>query len=142
MSVREIHERLAAAFAAKDEEGVRAAAGRNIRFVMPGMETTGIDAYIEMARVWWNAFPDMEIRTSSVYVDGETVIEEGTFSGTHSGPMPTPTGDVVPPTGKRVELPYADLFLIRDGAVQEDRLYLDRMAMLEQLGLVPAGAAG
>ena len=141
MSVREVYEQLSTAFINKDEAGVRAAAADGIEFVMPGMGTTGVDAYIEMARVWWNAFPDMSLRHTRVYVDGDTAIEEGVFSGTHTGVMPSPTGEMIPPTGRRVELAYTDVFTVRDGKVQSDRLYMDRLGMLEQLGLVPAPGA-
>lgn len=141
MSVREAYQRLHDAFTNKDEAGLRAAATHDVEFLMPGMATTGIDAYIEMARVWWNAFPDMSMSVRSVSVDGDTAVEEGVFSGTHTGPMPSPDGSMIPATGRRVELAYADFFTVRDGVVISDRLYMDRLSMLEQLGLIPSPGA-
>jgi predicted ester cyclase len=141
MSVRDIHERLSKAFLDKDEAGIRAAAAPGIVFTMPGMATTGVDAYIEMARVWWNAFPDFSIEEIGVYADGNVVVEEGVFHGTHTGPMPAPTGELIPPTGRRIEVPYVDVFVIEGDRVTEDRLVLDRLTMLEQLGLVPEPGA-
>ncbi|HZS14140.1 MAG TPA: ester cyclase [Candidatus Dormibacteraeota bacterium] len=141
MSVRDAYQRLHDAFKGKDEAALRAAAAPDVEFVMPGMAVTGIDAYMEMARVWWNAFPDLDMTVRSVTVDGDTAVEEGVFRGTHTGAMPSPDGQLIPPTGRRVELAYADFFTVRDGVVQSDRLYMDRMAMLEQLGLIPAPGA-
>lgn len=142
MSVREAYQRLHDAFKTMDEAGLRAAAAADVEFSMPGMTVTGIDAYIEMARVWWNAFPDLSMSVRSVTVDGDTVVEEGVFSGTHTGAMPSPDGQMIPPTGRRVELAYADFFTVRDGVVvTSDRLYMDRLSMLEQLGLLPAPGA-
>ncbi len=141
MPVRDAYQRLHDAFKNKDEAGLRAATTADVEFVMPGMETRGIDAYIEMARVWWNAFPDMSMTVRSVAVDGDTAVEEGVFSGTHTGAMPSPDGQMIPPTGRRVELAYADFFTVSGDRVTSDRLYMDRMTMLEQLGLVPAAGA-
>lgn len=140
MSVRDAYQRLHDTFKNKDEAGLRAAAAPDVEFSMPGMAVTGIDAYIEMARVWWTAFPDMSMSVRSVTVDGDTAVEEGVFSGTHTGPMPSPDGSMIPATGRRVELAYADFFTVRDDVVTSDRLYMDRLAMLEQLGLIPSAA--
>lgn len=141
MSVREAYQRLHDAFKNKDEAGLRAAVAPGVRFLMPGMETTGVEAYIEMARVWWNAFPDMDMSVEGVYVDGDTAVERGLFNATHTGAMPSPDGQMIPPTGRRVSLPYADVFTVGDGVVQVDALYMDRLSMLEQLGLIPAPGA-
>ena len=141
MPVRETYQRLHDAFKNKDEAGLRAAATQDVEFSMPGMAVSGIDGYIEMARVWWNAFPDMSMSLRSVTVDGESVVEEGVFSGTHTGAMPSPDGQMIPPTGRRVELAYADFFTVRGDKVVSDRLYMDRLAMLEQLGLIPSPGA-
>jgi len=141
MSVREAYQRLHDAFKNKDEAGLRAATARDVEFSMPGMAVTGADAYIEMARVWWDAFPDLSMSVRSVCVDGDIAVEEGVFSGTHTGPMPSPDGQLIPPTGRRVEIAYADVFTVRDDVVTGDRLYMDRLLMLEQLGLIPAPGA-
>lgn len=141
MSVHEVQEKLTKAFLERDEAALRQLCSADIEFVMPGIAVKGIDAYIEMARGWWNAFPDMDIQARGVYVDGETAVEEGVFAGTNTGPMPGPTG-LIPATGKRVEVPYLDCFTIRGGKVVSDRLVMDRLTMLEQLGLIPAGALG
>jgi hypothetical protein len=46
---------------------------------------------------------------------GDTVMTEGVFSGTHTGPFATPAGEI-PPTGKVLELKFADVLVIRDGS--------------------------
>lgn len=141
MSTRDVFERLSDAFKNKDEAGIRAAASADVEFVMPGMATAGIDAYIEMCRVWWDAFPDMDLGVRTVCVDGDTAVEEGVMTGTHVGPIPSPTGEMIPPTGRRVEVPYTDVFTVRDGVVVSDRLYMDQLTLLQQLDLLPAPGA-
>jgi predicted ester cyclase len=48
-------------------------------------------------------------------------------------------GDI-PATGRRVEGPYVDIFDFEGDKVIRDSLYLDRMDLMEQLGLVPTPA--
>ncbi len=141
MGVHAAHERLSTAFASKDREGMLAAVSPDIEFVMPGLRLEGREAYGMMADGYWQAFPDLDIRVEAVHVSGDTVIEEGVFVGTHTGPLASPTGEVIPPTGRHVELPYVDLFTVRDDVVVSDRLMYDRMTMLEQLGLLPSPTA-
>jgi predicted ester cyclase len=90
---------------------------------------------------WIQGFPDVKVRSERLLVSGSTVIEEGIFSGTHTGAFPTPMGDI-PPTGRRVEGPYVDIFDFEGEKIVRDRLVFDRMQLMEQLGLapVPAGA--
>ena len=44
---------------------------------------------------------------------GDIAVEEGTFSGTHTGVLHGPLGDV-PPTGRAVRLPYIQVLRFRD----------------------------
>lgn len=46
-------------------------------------------------------------------------------------------GDI-PPTGRRTEGRYVDVFVIRDGKIVSDHLSFDGMELMEQLGLMPA----
>lgn len=140
MDVRRVYERLTTAFNSKDEEGVRRAIADDIEFVQPGSRLIGKDAYLDIGRMYWNAFPDFTTTVTAVHVAGDTVVEEGIFSATHKGNLASPTGDI-PPTNRRVEIPYTDCFTIRGDVVSSDRITFDRLLMLEQLGLVPTPAA-
>jgi len=66
-------------------------------------------------------------------------VEERTSGGTHDGVLHTSSGDV-PPTGRRVSVPYVHVLRYRDGLHVSFDLVFDRLEMLEQLGLVPAAA--
>ncbi len=63
---------------------------------------------------------------------------EYVFSGTHTGRLASPAGEI-PPTGKRLELKFADVFVIRDGLVVEHHIYYDQVAF--RCGLMPVPAA-
>jgi predicted ester cyclase len=80
-----------------------------------------------------------------VIQDGDRFAFEGSWSGTHTGPLAGPAGDV-PPTGRRVTVPFCALGTQREGRLAAVHIELDQLGMLAQLGLVPspepAAAAG
>ena len=55
-----------------------------------------------------------------------------TCTGTHRGEF-----QGILPTGKRIEITGLALARIENGKVVEERVYFDRLAMLEQLGVAP-----
>jgi hypothetical protein len=66
---------------------------------------------------------------------GNTAIDEGYFVGTHTGPLPSPTGESIPPTGKAVRVRACDIATVENGVVTSHRFYFDQMEFLGQLGL-------
>ena len=137
---QELHKKLTKAFNAQDEAGIRAICVNNMEYVAPGdMTGKGVDAYVEFCRSWWTAFPDARVRTDRLHVTDDAFIEEGTFAGTHSGVLRTPMGDI-PPTSKQVEGRYNSVFACTGDRITSEHLVFDRMQLMEQLGMVPAGA--
>jgi steroid delta-isomerase-like uncharacterized protein len=87
-------------------------------------------------------FPDAHLDVHKMIAEGNTVVVEYTFTGTHKGPMLTPTGDAIPPTNKTLSGPALDLAVIDDnGQLKSLRQYFDTARGLQQLGLMPAPAA-
>ena len=63
------------------------------------------------------------------------------LTGTHTGPLETPTGDEVPPTNKRVDLKGGAFVRLNErGEIVEERRYYDVGTILRQLGIVPEKA--
>ncbi len=63
------------------------------------------------------------------------------MTGTHTGPLATPTGGEVPPTNKRIEVKGAGFVRLNEkGEILEERRYYDVGALLRQLGLMPEQA--
>jgi len=75
-----------------------------------------------------------------LHIAGDVAVEEGTFTGTHQGALHSPAGDV-PPTGRAVTLDYVHVLRFRNGKHVSFNLMYDRLALLEQLGLIPAPAS-
>jgi predicted ester cyclase len=96
----------------------------------------GKAACVEFYGSWFNAFPDAHVEVHGLHIIDDVAVEEGTFTGTHSGTLHSPSGDV-PPTGRAVALDYIQVLRFHDGRHVYFNLMFDRLLMLEQLGLVP-----
>ena len=126
-------------FNAQDWDRFVANAAESIVTHAPDLEEPlkGLKAYRERFETNVEAFPDQHIETKQVFGQGEWVVLEGIFTGTHEGAFPGPGGQEIPPTHKRVELPLALVFKIEDGKTTEEHDYYDNLAFLSQLGLAP-----
>ncbi|MGK7222373.1 ester cyclase [Kocuria flava] len=95
----------------------------------------GRDAVAQDTQRWNTAMPDMAIEIEELIVDGHTAAMRLLFTGTHTGPLTTPDGEV-PPTGKTVSAPMA-VFDRNDenGLTSVEHRYLDLADMARQLGL-------
>ncbi|HEX8221991.1 MAG TPA: ester cyclase [Chloroflexia bacterium] len=117
------------------------------RAFSPDVETTepgagtmhSVDQWKAYGAGFKRAMPDARLNFKSAVEQGNTLAVEGTFTGTHTGPLLTPAGEV-PPTGRSIELPYIDIFTAEGGLLVTHRVYYDQITMLSQLGLMPAPA--
>ena len=140
MSTREAFERGTDTFNAHDINGFAEVLADDVVFEAPGgMRGEGKQACAEFFGSWFAAFPDAHVDVHTVHVIDDVAVEEGTFTGTHDGVLHTPTGDV-PPTGRTVAVGYIQVLRFREGKHISFHLMFDRLAMLEQLGLIPAPA--
>ena len=87
-------------------------------------------------------FPDGKVTVHKMVAEGNTVSIEYTFTGTHKGPMLTPTGETIPPTNRTLTGPALDIAVLDDdGMFTSLHQYFDTASGLQQLGLMPAPAA-
>ena len=100
-----------------------------------GMQVSGRSGAELFYDTWNEAFPDNSIDGSVVFDAGEQGAEEARFTGTHSGTLHTPNGDI-PPTGKAVVSQFAAIVRVRDGKVTSFHMYFDVAEVLVQLGLM------
>jgi steroid delta-isomerase-like uncharacterized protein len=103
----------------------------------------GRDALRKDTAVFFRAFPDLRFEIVSILEkDERNGAAEIRMTGTHTGPLQSPTGEEIPPTKKRIELKGAVFARLNDrGEIVEERRYYDVGTMLRQLGLVPEKAA-
>ena len=103
----------------------------------PGVGTvTGIDPFLEFAKGFAVALPDSRLEPDTITEAGDRVVCEGRYTGTHTGPLMSPQGEV-PPTGRKLNLPYVDIFDVAAGRIARHRTYYDQMDFAQQLGLMP-----
>jgi steroid delta-isomerase-like uncharacterized protein len=130
------------AFNAKDPEARMANQAPDIEVVMPGgMTLVGPEQVAAVVQVFWEALPDAQIIHENEVAAGDTVVTEGTLTGTHTGTFRNPQGEI-PATGNRIQLRYASVRRIRDGKVASEHLYFDQLEFLQQLGALPPGEGG
>ena len=112
------------------------AAGAELRVVATGDRYTGPEGYLQLARGWAAAFPDLRIEIHHLTAASEAATVEYTLRGTHTGAFVTPAV-FLPPTWAPVELRVCDTLRIRDGKVVRVDCYYDAGSLLRQMGLLP-----
>src|SRR5437868_4673716 len=79
---QQVAERLNAAFNDKDWPKLAGLMADDIECItFANAVLRGIDENRAYYATWWNAFPDCRVTAHSHHLDGETLIEEGTFTG-------------------------------------------------------------
>jgi predicted ester cyclase len=69
---------------------------------------------------------------------GDEVWVTGNFRGTQTGDLAGEQG-TIPASGNAIDVPFAEVFTIRDGRIARQETYWDQMTMMAQLGALPAG---
>ena len=87
------------------------------------------------------AAPDRLSRDVVLIAEGEYVVEQARYVGTHTGPLRSPAGVEVPATGKPFDFEFVGIFRIREGKIRSIRIYFDQMELFMQLGLMPGAAS-
>jgi steroid delta-isomerase-like uncharacterized protein len=137
-STREAADRHVKAFNEKNLEQLVQNESPDIEFVIPGgIALRGQDQVREYMKLFWSAFPDMKVSEDYRVIAGDTAVTESTYSGTHTGTLRTPSGDV-PATGRHVQGRQVAVQRVKDGQVWSEHVYFDQMEFLGALGLIPS----
>lgn len=106
------------------------------RNVPTGEKFVGREGYKQFLSSWSTAMPDAKVEIETIVADSRGVAVTFTGRGTHTGVLRTPMGDV-PPTGKRIELPFCEVIKIdrARGQIVSAEVYFDAATMMRQLGL-------
>ena len=119
-------------------EGFLALLSDDAELVSPLATVRGPDEIREFISGMHATFSDWE-HAVTLESAGDVVVAEGTWSGTHTGPMPSPTGEI-PPTGRRPTIPFAGIVRVREGRIASVHNYFDQIAFMTKLGLMPEPA--
>jgi steroid delta-isomerase-like uncharacterized protein len=77
-------------------------------------------------------FPDQTFEIEGEVIEGDTLVHWSTLHATAKGPF---LG--LPPTGKRIALPFVARIEFRDGAMAGETLWYDMLSLCEQAGYSP-----
>lgn len=98
-------------------------------------EIPNLQAYREYIRDQRTIFPDLHLAIDESLVEGDRVAVRWTLTGTHLGRSVDPA--VPPPTGNSVRITGTVFNRFDQGKLVEQWHYVDMMALLQQLGIIP-----
>lgn len=101
---------------------------------MTNMAFGASGTFREHLEMWARAFPDGKIEITNMVTQGDHVVSECIGRGTHTGALRGPTGEIQP-TGRKVELKFAEFTRYRNGKLAEGRMYFDAYSLFTQLGI-------
>ena len=84
-----------------------------------------------------SAFPDFKATIEHLIAEGDKVVLSMTWTGTQKGEFMG-----VPPTGKSISIGVIDIIRLAEGKFVEHWGIMDSMALMQQLGAIPAPGAG
>jgi steroid delta-isomerase-like uncharacterized protein len=77
------------------------------------------------------AFPDRRFVVEDMIAEGDKVSARFTMRGTHKGEFRG-----IAPSGTEVTMTGIDMIRLRDGKMVEDRVEVDQLGMMQQLGVI------
>lgn len=83
------------------------------------------------------AFPDLKFELTDKIAQGEFVVINWIARGTNTGNMRTPSGSIIPPTGKKAAVHGSTTYQIKNGKAVRSWIFWDMVTLLTQLGLMP-----
>jgi steroid delta-isomerase-like uncharacterized protein len=105
------------------------------RIDAPGATLAGTEQILAWYGVFVRAFPDIKHEVRGTVQEGDTCVLQARATGTHTGPLASPAGDI-PPTGKSFVLDYVNVAQFKDGGIASEMYYWDNQSFLTQLGLI------
>lgn len=106
-------------------DGARVAAaftpdGVRVEFAKPGARLEGRDAIAIQAGAYITAVPDCALDVRGLHEHDGTAVLEWTYRGTHTGDIPG-----LDASGRDISLPGISVYRLRDGLIEEERVYWD-----------------
>jgi steroid delta-isomerase-like uncharacterized protein len=106
---------------------------QDVVFETPIGRFEGPDGIRTLVSGFRGGFSDLRVDVEEIVGEGDRLVVRVTTSGTNDGEL---LGN--PPTGERVRLPFVHFVGLKDGKYHRDQVIYDRMALMEQLGLMQA----
>ena len=98
---------------------------------LPG-QAPGLEGAKQKWAMYLTGLPDLRVTIEELVAEGDKVGVRRSYAGTHRGEL---LG--VPPTGKQVRIGGISIFRLAGGKIAEHWEQLDRLALMQQLGVLP-----
>jgi ketosteroid isomerase-like protein len=134
VSAKAVADRMWAALESHEFEQFEALLEPELELWVGGDTFAGAAAIRAMHEGFLAAFPDLRHAVLDYFERDDTVALELRVTGTHTGPLRLPEGEVTP-TGRPVVWESVDWMKVRDGLVASWRVYTDNLSFLRQVGL-------
>jgi predicted ester cyclase len=122
-----------------DAEGPAATAGywsENCEFAAPGGRGRGPDFIGQYIQSFYDGNPDLRHTVRTSIEQDDTIALEVTVTGTNTGVLRLPAGDL-PPTGRKWQVPVSVVIRFKGREFVSYHVYLDMNEFLGQVGVVP-----
>ena len=96
-------------------------------------DVRGPEGAKETAKMYRNAFPDVQLSIEDQVAEGDKVVTRWIGRGTHQGELMG-----VAPTGNQVRVDGMTISRIEDGKIVEEWEIYDALGMMQQLGAIPS----
>jgi len=128
---------------ATDRDGWAALYTDDVVYEAPGARISGLaDLKEKYFDALVTAAPDRGSSDVVLFAEGDVVVEQARYTGTHTGTWRSPDGAEIPATGRSVDFPFVGVFKVEGGKISSIRLYYDQIEIFTQLGLVPGATSG
>ena len=98
---------------------------------LPG-QAPGLEGAKRKWAMYLAGIPDLRVTIEELVAEGDRVAVRRSYGGTHQGEL---LG--IPPTGKQVQISGISIFRLAEGKIAEHWEQLDRLALMQQLGVLP-----
>ena len=136
---KQVLEQAIACWNATDREGWAALYTDDVVYEAPG--GARISGLAELKEQYFDALataaPDRASRDVVLVAEGDHVVEEARYTGTHTGTWRNPNGAEVPATGRTLDFRFVWIFRVENGKISSIRIYYDQLEVFTQLGLSP-----
>ena len=104
----------------------------DFRFYFAGSPVaTDLEGYMEFLVARRATFPDRRFIVQDMIAEGDKVSARFTMRGTHKGAL-----QGIASSGKEVTMTGIDMIRLSEGKMAEDRVQVDQLGMMQQLGAV------
>ena len=95
-------------------------------------QPTSLDDYLKYSRASFAAFPDNAATIDDMIAEGDRVVARGFITGTHRGQF-----QGFAPTQRQFKVGFLEEFRVKDGKISDVWMQMDRLGMMQQLGVAP-----